>query len=132
MGVRDLFLSPEMQAFLFDTMTTARARILFVQLSLYVRQRETFWPQVAANCPEFEVKQRIMEHEHEELVGTNFESRPFGSHLPAGQRIALSVDDVSRLSRCRLPRRRSTAGFGSRASAWQEAIAASDHRGVDE
>ena len=66
--VRDLFLSPEMQHFYSIEMTPERARIYLLQLGLYVRQRRNFWPQVAANCPEFEVKQRIMEHEHEELV----------------------------------------------------------------
>ena len=66
--VRELFLSPEMQHFYSIPMSTDRARIYLLQLSLYVRQRRNFWPQVAANCPEFEVKQRIMEHEHEELV----------------------------------------------------------------
>ena len=66
--VRDLFLSPEMQYFYSIPMTTDRAKIYLLQLSLYVRQRRNFWPQVAANCPEFEVKQRIMEHEYEELV----------------------------------------------------------------
>ena len=59
--VRDLFLSPEMKHFYSIPMTTERARIYLLQLSLYVRQRRNFWPQVAANCPEFEVKQRIME-----------------------------------------------------------------------
>src|SRR4030095_1677770 len=66
--VRDLFLSPDMKHFYSLPMTTERARIYLLQLSLYVRQRRNFWPQVAANCPEFEVKQRIMEHEYEELV----------------------------------------------------------------
>ena len=66
--VRDLFLSPEMQHFYSIEMTTKRAQIYLLQLGIYVRQRRNFWPQVAANCPEFEVKQRIMEHEHEELV----------------------------------------------------------------
>ena len=66
--VRDLFLSPEMQHFYSIEMTRERAQIYLLQLGIYVRQRRNFWPQVAANCPEFEVKQRIMEHEHEELV----------------------------------------------------------------
>src|SRR5207249_8493767 len=66
--VRDLFLSPEMEHFYSIKMTLERARIYLLQLGIYVRQRRNFWPQVAANCPEFEVKQRIMEHEYEELV----------------------------------------------------------------
>ena len=52
--VRDLFLSQEMQHFYSIEMTTERARIYLLQLGIYVRQRRNFWPQVAANCPEFE------------------------------------------------------------------------------
>ena len=66
--VRDLFQSPEMAHFYSIPMTRKRGQIYLLQLSLYVRQRRNFWPQVAANCPEFDVKQRILEHEHEELV----------------------------------------------------------------
>jgi hypothetical protein len=53
--VRYLFRSSEMEHFYSIKMTTQRARIYLLQLSLYVRQRRNFWPQVAANCPEFEV-----------------------------------------------------------------------------
>ena len=34
----------------------------------YALQRRNNWPQVAANCPAFDVKQRILSHEYEELV----------------------------------------------------------------
>jgi len=70
--VRDLFRSPEMEQFYSVPLTLERARIYLLQLGSYVRQRRNFWPQVAANCPEFEVKQRIMEHEYEELVEDEF------------------------------------------------------------
>lgn len=66
--VRGLFLSPEMEAFYSTKITPERARIYLSQLGLYVRQRRNYWPQVAANCPEFDVKQRILAHEYEELV----------------------------------------------------------------
>lgn len=66
--VRGLFLSPEMEAFYSTKITPERARIYLSQLGLYVRQRRNYWPQVAANCPECDVKQRILAHEYEELV----------------------------------------------------------------
>lgn len=66
--VRELFLSPEMEAFYATKVTPARARLYLAQLGIYVRQRRNYWPQVAANCPELDVKQRILAHEYEELV----------------------------------------------------------------
>ena len=66
--VRGLFLSPEMEAFYSTKVTPERARLYLSQLGIYVRQRRNYWPQVAANCPEFDVKQRILAHEYEELV----------------------------------------------------------------
>ena len=93
--VRDLFLSPEMQHFYSIEMTTERARIYLLQLGIYVRQRRNFWPQVAANCPEFDVKQRIMEHEHEELVEDEHSK---AGHLDLifrqGKELGLSVEQV--------------------------------------
>ena len=84
--VRYLFLSPEMKHFYSTPMTTARARIYVLQLGLYVRPAAQFWPQVAANCPEFEVKQRIMEHEYEELVeDETFKTRSSGSNFSSRQ-----------------------------------------------
>ena len=66
--VRGLFLSPEMEAFYSTKVTPERARLYLSQLGIYVRQRRNYWPQVAANCPEFDAKQRILAHEYEELV----------------------------------------------------------------
>ena len=66
--VRGLFLSPEMEQFYSTKVTPERARLYLSQLGIYVRQRRNYWPQVAANCPEFDVKQRILAHEYEELV----------------------------------------------------------------
>ena len=125
--VRDLFLSPEMQHFYSIPMTTDRARIYLLQLSLYVRQRRNFWPQVAANCPEFDVKQRIMEHEHEELVEDEHSK---AGHLDLifrqGKELGLSVDDVLKAEP--LPTTKA-AIYGwfwiARNRPWQEAIAAS-------
>ena len=66
--VRDFFRTPEMEHFYSVKLTRERARIYLLQLGLYARQRRNNWPQVAANCPEFDVKKRIMSHEYEELI----------------------------------------------------------------
>src|SRR4030095_4555529 len=66
--VRDFFRTPEMEHFDSIKMTPERARIYLLQLGLYARQRRNNWPQVAANCPELEVKQRILAHEDGELA----------------------------------------------------------------
>jgi hypothetical protein len=66
--VRELFLSREMGQFYSMKITPERAKLYILQLGIYVRQRRNYWPQVAANCPEFDVKQRILAHEYEELV----------------------------------------------------------------
>lgn len=125
--VRDLFLSPEMDQFYSIKMTTERAQIYLMQLSLYVRQRRNYWPQVAANCPEFSVKQRILSHEYEELVEDKFSD---AGHLDLifrqGKEVGLSVDDILKAEP--LPTTRA-AIYGwfwiARHRPWQEAIAAS-------
>jgi pyrroloquinoline quinone (PQQ) biosynthesis protein C len=122
-----LFLSPEMENFYAIPMTMERARIYLLQLSLYTRRRRDFWPQVAANCPELEVKQRIMEHEHEELVEDEHSKH---GHLDLilrqGKEVGLSVEDI--LQAESLPTTKA-AIYGwfwiARNHPWQEAIAAS-------
>ncbi|HWO42781.1 MAG TPA: iron-containing redox enzyme family protein [Candidatus Eisenbacteria bacterium] len=125
--VRELFLSPEMDRFYSIKMTPERARIYLLQLSLYVRQRRNFWPQVAANCPEFEVKQRILEHEYEELVEDEHSK---AGHLDLifrqGKELGLSVEDILRAEP--LPTTKA-AVYGwfwiARHKPWPEALAAS-------
>src|SRR5690348_7827403 len=125
--VRDFFLSPEMDLFYSTKLTRDRARIYLLQLGIYVRQRRNFWPQVAANCPEFEVKQRIMAHEYEELIEDEHSK---AGHLDLifrqGKEVGLSVDDV--LQAEPLPTTKA-AVYGwfwiARHRPWQEAIAAS-------
>ncbi len=125
--VRDLFLSAEMEHFYSIPMTTERARIYLLQLSLYTRKRRDFWPQVAANCPELEVKQRIMEHEYEELVEDEHSKH---GHLDLivrqGREVGLSVEDI--LQAEPLPTTKA-AIYGwfwlARHRPWPEAIAAS-------
>jgi pyrroloquinoline quinone (PQQ) biosynthesis protein C len=82
---------------------------------------------VAANCPELEVKQRIMEHEYEELVEDEHSKH---GHLDLilrqGKEVGLSVEDI--LQAEPLPTTKA-ALYGwfwiARHRPWQESIAAS-------
>jgi len=125
--VRDLFQSPEMEQFYSVKMTERRAQIYLLQLSLYVRKRRDFWPQVAANCPEFDVKQRIMSHEYEELIEDEHSKH---GHLDLifrqGKEVGLSVEDI--LAAAPLPTTTAAIyawSWIARNRAWQESIAAS-------
>ena len=125
--VRELFLSPAMEHFYSIKLTIDRARIYLLQLSIYVRQRRNFWPQVAANCPEFDVKQRILEHEHEELVEDEHSK---AGHLDLifrqGKEVGLSIDDILNAEPLPTTKAATYAWFWlARHHSWQEAIAAS-------
>jgi len=93
--VRELFLSPEMDHFYSLKITPERARLYILQLGIYIRQRRNYWPQVAANCPEFDVKQKILNHEYEELVEDEYSS---AGHLDLvirqGRQVGLSQEEV--------------------------------------
>ncbi|HWP57791.1 MAG TPA: iron-containing redox enzyme family protein [Candidatus Acidoferrales bacterium] len=125
--VRELFLSPEMDEFYALKITTARARLYLLQLGIYTRQRRNYWPQVAANCPELEVKQRILAHEYEELVEDEHSKK---GHLDLivrqGKEIGLSEEAILKAEP--LPTTRA-AVYGwwwlARHRPWQEALAAS-------
>jgi pyrroloquinoline quinone (PQQ) biosynthesis protein C len=116
-----------MEQFYSIKMTPERARIYLLQLSLYTRRRRDFWPQVAANCPEMEVKQRIMEHEYEELVEDEHSKH---GHLDLilrqGKEVGLSVSEI--LEAEPLPTTKA-AIYGwfwiARHRPWPESIAAS-------
>ena len=125
--VRDLFRSPEMERFYAVKLTEKRAQIYLLQLSLYVRKRRDFWPQVAANCPEFDVKQRIMSHEYEELIEDEHSKH---GHLDLifrqGKEVGLSVEDI--LAAEPLPTTTASVyawWWIARTRAWQESVAAS-------
>lgn len=125
--VRGFFLSPEMEQFYSLKITRERAILYILQLGLYVRQRRNYWPQVAANCPELDVKQRILSHEYEELVEDEYS--PVG-HLDLiirqGRELGLSQEEV--LAAQPLPTTKA-AIYGwwwiARHRPWQEALAAS-------
>jgi len=109
------------------TVTRERARLYLLQLGLYVRQRRNYWPQVAANCPEMIVKQRILSHEYEELVEDDYS--PVG-HLDLifrqGREVGLSEEEV--IDAQPLPTTQAAIyawWWIARNRPWQEALSAS-------
>ncbi|MGH7845443.1 MAG: iron-containing redox enzyme family protein [Candidatus Binatia bacterium] len=125
--VRGLFLSPEMGQFYSLPVTKDRARLYLLQLGIYIRSRRNYWPQVAANCPELDVKQRIWAHEYEELVEDEHSKKGhIDLILRQGKELGLTVQDI--LNAEALPTTKA-AVYGwwwlARHRPWQEALAAS-------
>jgi pyrroloquinoline quinone (PQQ) biosynthesis protein C len=50
------------------TMTPARARLLITQKAINIRNRRDCWAALFSRCPELPVRQKILEHEYEELI----------------------------------------------------------------
>jgi pyrroloquinoline quinone (PQQ) biosynthesis protein C len=70
--VRDYICSPELEYYFSIKMNKRRAAIMVQQQSLFVRHRRDCWAHVSANCPVMVVKQRILEHEYEEIIRDEF------------------------------------------------------------
>ena len=70
--VRDYMRSPEMDFYFSIKMTKPRAAVMVKQQGLFVRHRRECWAHVSANCPVMGVKQRILEHEYEEIIRDDF------------------------------------------------------------
>jgi pyrroloquinoline quinone (PQQ) biosynthesis protein C len=125
--VRGLFRSPEMRQFYSTEMTRERGKLYLLQLGIYVRQRRNYWPQVAANCPDLDVKQRIMSHEYEELVEDEHSKK---GHLDLivrqGKEVGLTEDEI--INAEPLPTTKAAIyawWWVARNRPWQEALAAS-------
>jgi pyrroloquinoline quinone (PQQ) biosynthesis protein C len=125
--VRELFLSPEMEQFYSVKITRERARLYLLQLGIYIRQRRNYWPQVAANCPELDVKQRIWSHEYEELVEDEHSKKGhIDLILRQGKEVGLTEENVLRAEP--LPTTKAAIyswWWIARHRSWQEALAAS-------
>lgn len=93
--VRDYICSPELDHYFSVRMTKPRAAVLVKQQSLYVRHRRDCWAYVSANCPVLAVKQKILEHEYEEIIRDEFSK--YG-HLELiirqGKSVGLGPDDI--------------------------------------
>src|SRR5947208_7145722 len=69
---RDYIRSPELEFYFSIKMNKPRAAVMVKQQSLFVRHRRDCWAHVSANCPVLGVKQRILEHEYEEIIRDDF------------------------------------------------------------
>jgi pyrroloquinoline quinone (PQQ) biosynthesis protein C len=124
--VRDYIRSPELEHYFSITMTKPRAAIMVTQQSHYVRHRRDCWANVSANCPVMAVKQRILEHEYEEIIKDDFSD--YGHlHLiiKQGRSVGLSPEDV--LKSEPLPTTRAVLyawGWMTRAKSWTEGLSA--------
>ncbi len=124
--VRDYIRSPEMNRYFSVRMTKPRAAIMVAQQSHFVRHRRDCWANVSSNCPVMAVKQKILEHEYEEIIKDDFSE--YGHlHLiiRQGQSVGLTSDEV--LNSQPLPTTMATLyawGWITRAKSWTEGLAA--------
>lgn len=124
--VRDTMASAQMARYFSVKMTPARARVTLLQLSLFVQCRRDCWANLIANCDALPVRQRLMEHEYEELVEDEFSSKGhYDLLIRQGVLIGLTSDDFAAAR----PLTTSMATFYgwkwiARESAWQDALIA--------
>ncbi len=124
--VRDYMRSPELENYFSISMTKRRAAVMVTQQSHYVRHRRDCWSYVSANCPVLGVKQKILEHEYEEIIKDDFSA--YGHlHLiiRQGQSVGLSAEDI--LNSRPLPTTMAVLyawGWMTRVKPWTESIAA--------
>jgi pyrroloquinoline quinone (PQQ) biosynthesis protein C len=124
--VRDYIRSPAMERYFSVEMSKPRAAVMVMQQGLFVRHRRDCWSHVSGNCPVLAIKQRILEHEYEEIIRDQFSD--YG-HLALivkqGQSVGLTPEDV--INAKPLPSTLATLyawGWITREKSWVEALAA--------
>ena len=124
--VRAAMAAPEMARYFAVKMTQARARVALLQLSLFVSCRRDGWANLIANCDAPAIRQKLMEHEYDELVQDEYSSKGhYDLLIRQGALIGLTADDFANAH----PLRTSMATFYgwkwiTRAGAWQDALIA--------
>jgi pyrroloquinoline quinone (PQQ) biosynthesis protein C len=124
--VRAYIRSPELEHYFSIKMTKPRAAIMVTQQSHFVRHRRDCWANVSANCPILAIKQRILEHEYDEIIKDDFSE--YGHlHLiiRQGQSVGLSPEDI--LNSKQLPTTMAVLyawGWITRVKSWIESLAA--------
>lgn len=124
--VCDYMRSLELKRYFSVRMTRPRAAIMVAQQSLFVRHRRDCWAHVSGNCPVLEVKQKILEHEYDEIIRDEYSE--YG-HLELivkqGRSVGLKPEEV--LSAVPLPSTRAALyawGWITREKWWVEGLAA--------
>jgi len=124
--VRDTMASAEMERYFSVKVTPARARGALLQLSLFVQCRRDCWANLIANCDVLPIRQRLMEHEYDELVEDEYSSKGhYDLLVRQGALIGLTAEDFAQVR----PLRTSMATFYgwkwiAREGAWQDGLIA--------
>ena len=124
--VRAAMAAPEMEHYFAVRMTLPRARVALLQLSLFVSCRRDGWANLIANCDAPAIRQKLMEHEYDELVEDEYSSKGhYDLLIRQGALIGLGADDFAKVE----PLRTSMATFYgwkwiTRAGAWQDGLIA--------
>lgn len=123
--VTDFVNTPGFVAYHSIKMTVPRARLLTTQQAINVRNRRDQWAALFSQCSELAVRQKIMEHEYEEIVEDAFSKH---GHLDLvvrqGAAVKLSPDEI--LNAEPLPITRAVChayNWFIRSHTWQEGLA---------
>jgi len=124
--VRDYIRSPELERYFSVKITKPRAAIMVMQQSLFVRHRRDCWSNVSANCPVMVIKQRILEHEYEEIIKDEYSD--YGHlHLIIRQGKSVGLEAEQILNAEPLPTTRAVLyawSWMTREKSWVEGLAA--------
>ena len=124
--VRDYIRSPALERYFSVKMSKPRAAVMVTQQSLFVRHRRDCWANVSGNCPVLAIKQRILEHEYEEIIRDQFsEYGHLALIIKQGQSVGLAPEEV--IDAKPLPSTLATLyawGWVTREKSWVEALAA--------
>jgi pyrroloquinoline quinone (PQQ) biosynthesis protein C len=118
--------APEMERYFSVKMTANRACVALLQLSLFVQCRRDCWANLIANCDALQIRQRLMEHEYEELVKDEYSSKGhYDLIVRQGKLIGLTADDFANAQ----PLRTSLATFYgwkwiAREGSWKDGLIA--------
>ena len=124
--VRATMASPEMERYFAVRMTPARARIALLQLSLFIQCRRDCWANLIANCDALPIRQRLMEHEYDELVEDEYSSKGhYALLVRQGALIGLTAAEFANVA----PLRNSMATFYgwkwiARETSWKDGLIA--------
>jgi pyrroloquinoline quinone (PQQ) biosynthesis protein C len=124
--VRDYIRSPELERYFSVKMTKPRAAVMVTQQSLFVRHRRDCWAYVSGNCPVLGIKQRILEHEYDEIIRDQFsEYGHLALIIKQGESVGLRPEEIIHAEP--LPATRATLyawGWITKEKSWLEGLAA--------
>ena len=124
--VREYICSPKLERYFSVHMTKRRAAVMVTQQSLFVRHRRDCWAYVSGNCPVLGIKQKILEHEYDEIIRDQFsEYGHLALIIQQGQSVGLTPEQI--INAEPLPATRATLyawGWITKEKSWLEGLAA--------